>query len=150
MNWSHDHKLRKYWSLKYDFEYGHRFNNLQIWTKCNLNIFLDFWFILENYCKSYTNLKFELKNIIRFMVMGPGDGWGLWTSCFLVCCFIFHLRIFCSNGDVIIAGEVLHSLGRDNCATSAVHWASVFAVSYIGLPHLRHLLGQARSNEELF
>ena len=27
---------------------------------------------------------------------------------------------------------------------------TVFAVSYIGLPHLRHLLGQARSNEELF
>ena len=40
-SWLQDHKLRKFLSLKFDFEYlksywTHCFNNLQMWTKCTL------------------------------------------------------------------------------------------------------------------
>ena len=40
-SWLQDHKLRKFLSLKFDFEYlksywTHYFNNLQMWTKCTI------------------------------------------------------------------------------------------------------------------
>ena len=67
--WPHDYKLRKFLSLKLDFEYIKFYwacclNNLQIWTKCNLIHIFKILVHYQNYCKSNTSLKIWLKNIL--------------------------------------------------------------------------------------
>ena len=52
----------------------HCFNNLQMWTKCTLKQIFKISIHKQNYSKSYTSLKFWLKNILSFW------SWGL------VCC----------------------------------------------------------------
>ena len=65
----HDHKLRKILNLKSDSEYlkfywTHWFNNLLMWAKCTPKQIFKISVHWRNYCKSYTSLKFWLKNIL--------------------------------------------------------------------------------------
>ena len=70
----HDHKLRKFLSLKLDIEYlkfywTHWFNNLQMWTKCTPKKSLKFWFINKTTAKVILVWNFDLR---IFSVYGHG------------------------------------------------------------------------------
>ena len=58
IKWPHDHKLRKFLSLKLGFDYlkfywTHCFNNLQMRTKCALKQIFKIWFINKTTAKIF-------------------------------------------------------------------------------------------------
>ena len=69
---SYDHKLRKYLSLKLDFEHLKIYwTYCLMWTKCTIkHIFKNFGSLTKLLQKLYTSLKFLLKNILSLWSWG--------------------------------------------------------------------------------
>ena len=79
--------------LIFYWTHWHCFNNLQMWTKCTLKPFFKISVHKQNYCKSYTSLKFWLKNILSLWSWGQIYRW---------CCLFTDLVLVLPVQDVAL------------------------------------------------